>query len=123
MSCILEEATKFSIENLSEAHASVLISRIWSSNVKKVCSPSGTGSGYRNLGKRQVCEEDTNNIETLDEQTIGKLKSLSSEHDWAIEISGAGEFSLTKTSYPDAKTTIDDRRLLVEIMCNVKSQK
>lgn len=84
---ILDEASK-NVNgdlNINVAQAGAAISSIWGSKVQKVRSSSCTTSGYRNISKRHVCEEDMEIIETFDEGTVNKLKLLSSKHEeWIL---------------------------------------
>ena len=83
-------------------------------------------SGYRNICKRHMCEEDMEFIHTLDEETIEKLKLLSVKHEeWIVELnkSSNGQFSLVKVPYSEARTTVDGRRLVFEIIVDVNRSK
>ena len=111
---ILDEAKEN--YNMSEVVLGVVISNIWGGKVKKVCSSSTTGSGYRNLRKRTVVQEETDNIRTLDDGTIKKLKTLSSKHDgWILDFFSEGQFSFIKVPFSQSGTTVDGRRLVYEI--------
>ena len=83
-------------------------------------------SGYRNISKRNVCEEGMEIIHTLDEETVKKLKLLSTKHEeWILEFDESSnmQFSLIKVPYSLARTTVDERRLVFEITADINQLK
>ena len=121
MTSIIEEARMDRYEdlNITERQVGVAIGSIWGDKVKKVCSSSNIGSGYRNLRKRPVFEEDTAIIHTLDEYTVKKLKLLSSKKEgWILELSSIDKFTLLKAPFSQSGLTVDGRRLMYEITGN-----
>lgn len=119
---MLEEASKndnsrnFSI---SEILVGIGINNIWGDKVKKVCSSTNTGSGYRNLRKRSCFPEDVG-IRTLDNETVTRLEVLSSKHEgWIVDFPNESQFSLLNVPLSQVGTTVDGRRLVCEITGNL----
>lgn len=102
-------------ETANEICIGHVIGNLWRDKVNKTSSTSKQESGYENLRRREVGEDDKTVIRGINDETVENLKLICVKHKgWFLDSVNGGKLQMIKVS-SSQDVTLDGRRLVFEL--------